>query len=126
MVCLNVDRFSHVNEIFGFSVGDRALRELSLVIKEGVRHTELTSRFAGDEFLVLLPNTTHAELDLIADRIMKAVSLRRFDVTSTVTLSLRTRHSSAVLTDIRDVTRLFDQVGRLFAELHRVSGESLA
>lgn len=126
VVCLNVDRFSHVNEIFGFSVGDRALRELSLVIKEGVRQTELTCRFGGDEFLVLLPNTTNEELDLIADRIMKAVSMRRFDVTSTVTLSLRTRHSSAVLSEIHDVTRLFDQVGRLFADLHRVSGESLA
>lgn len=124
-ICLNVDNLTRVNETFGFSKGDRALRELSLVLKEGVRHTELTGRFAGDEFLVLLPNVTESELATIGERINKAVINHRFDVGTNVTLSLRVRQARGVYMDVQDVTNLLDQVGRLFASLHHVD-ESLA
>lgn len=125
VICLNIDHFARVNETFGFAIGDRALRELSLVLKDSVRQTELTGRFAGDEFLVLLPNVSSSELETIGERISRAVINYRFDVGPNVTLSLRLRQASGMYGDVHDVTNLFDQVGRLFATLHRVD-ESLA
>ncbi len=54
VVLLDMDRFKSLNDEFGHQAGDRALREVARVLREGLRVYDLCARFAGDEFVVVL------------------------------------------------------------------------
>jgi diguanylate cyclase (GGDEF)-like protein len=126
VLCLDVENFSFVNSSFGFHVGDRVLKETSLLIKECLRHTELACRFGGDEFLVLLPDVTTEELDLVGKRIVRAIASHRFECSPTVVLSLRAHLVSHRFENVVEPTDLFDHISAIFAKMHQVSDESLA
>ena len=52
-IMLDIDRFKHINDAFGHSEGDNALRTVSDILKNSRKSGELVFRFAGDEFIVL-------------------------------------------------------------------------
>ena len=54
LVFLDVDRFKSINDTLGHPVGDRVLRCLADLLREGVRSTDLAGRMGGDEFAVAL------------------------------------------------------------------------
>lgn len=71
----DLDRFKPVNDTFGHGVGDLVLAEVARRISEVTRETDTTSRYGGDEFLVLCEEYKDtAELHSIAERIIEAVS----------------------------------------------------
>jgi diguanylate cyclase (GGDEF)-like protein len=70
----DLDNFKAVNDAYGHAVGDRVLREISALIRDGVRLADLVARYGGDEFVLLLPDTTLDEADRIADRVQTVVA----------------------------------------------------
>ncbi|MGZ5001228.1 MAG: putative bifunctional diguanylate cyclase/phosphodiesterase, partial [Methylomonas sp.] len=62
LLLIDLDRFKEVNDTMGHGVGDRLLIETSRRIRACVRETDTVARLAGDEFVVILPNTVGAEL----------------------------------------------------------------
>lgn len=58
-----------INDGFGHKMGDLAIKESANIIKRAVRKEDIISRFGGDEFLVLLPNTSEDTANTIIDRI---------------------------------------------------------
>ncbi|MCL6444538.1 MAG: sensor domain-containing diguanylate cyclase [Alicyclobacillus sp.] len=125
-ICLDINRFGQVNAQFGFETGDKVLKEMSLVIKECLRHGELACRYGGDEFLVLLPNVGQAEIEAVADRIDRAIATHRFHDGPGVVIPVRARCAVRAFARVDDSLDLFDQVGTLFASLNRTVDESLA
>jgi len=73
---IDVDHFKDINDRYGHAVGDEVLHEISRRILEAIRATDLLSRFGGEEFSVLLPNTPLAGARIIAERIRELVSAR--------------------------------------------------
>lgn len=72
---IDLDGFKHVNDSFGHAVGDMLLKELSQRLAQSVRETDTVSRLGGDEFIVLLPNTTREQAETAAQRMMANIAI---------------------------------------------------
>lgn len=70
---VDVDRFKAVNDRFTHSVGDRVLKTVAAIMSAEMRQNDLPARWAGDEFVVLLDNTTEQQAAQICIRIREAV-----------------------------------------------------
>ncbi|MDJ0806366.1 MAG: DUF484 family protein [Gammaproteobacteria bacterium] len=71
MSCLFVDadHFKKINDTYGHKAGDTALRELAVRIRSQLRANDIATRYGGEEFALLLPQTTLDEALLLAERI---------------------------------------------------------
>ncbi len=74
LVFIDVNRFKHINDIFGHSVGDQVLMDISQRLQAIVRSSDTISRFAGDEFTVLLEEVTLQSLPDILEKYSKEMS----------------------------------------------------
>ncbi|MGH7607689.1 MAG: GGDEF domain-containing protein, partial [Gemmatimonadales bacterium] len=70
---LDVDRFSRINEAFGRDAGDAVLLELSRVLREHLRKSDMACRFADDEFVLVLPQSAPAATVERVEQIRRAV-----------------------------------------------------
>lgn len=71
---LDVDYFKKVNDTLGHIQGDQVLRQIAATIKANIRTADIASRFGGEEFLVLLPETSGESTGLVAEKIRRAVA----------------------------------------------------
>ena len=69
IIVMDVDKFKNFNDIYGHLAGDKVLETLAQIIKQGVREDDIPSRFGGEEFTVLLPNTDRLTVWNIAERL---------------------------------------------------------
>ena len=85
----DLDHFKSINDEFGHLVGDRVLVAAAGVLAEQARPYDLPARFGGEEFMVLLPESTLEEAMTIAQRIRTAVAgVAVPEVTRQITMSL--------------------------------------
>jgi diguanylate cyclase (GGDEF)-like protein len=70
---MDVDHFKKINDQHGHASGDKALTTVANVIRSALRNTEIAGRYGGDEFTVLLPETTPANGLLVAKRICQTI-----------------------------------------------------
>lgn len=75
---LDIDNFKKLNDNYGHHVGDAALKHLATVIQESIRPTDIVSRFGGEEFVVLLPNTDIEQAMASMTRLQRALTKRFF------------------------------------------------
>jgi len=85
---LDVDHFKKVNDNFGHQAGDQVLQEMAMVINSQLRHSDVLSRYGGEEFVVLLPASNPEECYEIAERIRRTIERHPFRITENETLSL--------------------------------------
>jgi len=71
---LDIDFFKKINDSFGHPIGDRVLRTLSLFLKQRLRKTDHIGRYGGEEFAIVLPNTTESDAKRIIDEIREKFS----------------------------------------------------
>jgi diguanylate cyclase (GGDEF)-like protein len=71
---LDVDYFKSINDAFGHSRGDQALAEVAARIKAQVRLSDEIFRYGGDEFVILLPQTSKQQAIILAQRILNHVN----------------------------------------------------
>lgn len=71
---IDLDNFKDVNDTYGHAVGDVVLREAAARIVENFREEQLTGRFGGEEFVVLLPYTTPQQALTAVERVRRALS----------------------------------------------------
>ena len=74
VLILDIDFFKSINDSYGHPVGDEVLRDLSDRLQRNVRGVDLASRYGGEEFVVVLPDTDREAAMVVAERIRKAVS----------------------------------------------------
>jgi diguanylate cyclase (GGDEF)-like protein len=69
LVLIDVDHFKLVNDLHGHLVGDKALRAIARTFKIFLRDYDLAGRFGGEEFALLLPQTSATDARQIAERV---------------------------------------------------------
>ncbi|MCB1883264.1 MAG: PAS domain S-box protein [Geminicoccaceae bacterium] len=84
LLMLDVDHFKRVNDAHGHAVGDRVLVLVCERLLAVVRASDLVARLGGEEFAVLLPQTTFLEGQAIAERLRAAVAAIAFETTGGV------------------------------------------
>jgi len=87
VVLLDLDGFKAVNDEYGHTVGDDTLREVAQILMKHSRGINVVSRYGGDEFAVLLVETSKAGARLYADRIREVVSKYPFSHGKVITAS---------------------------------------
>lgn len=73
LVMLDIDHFKHVNDTYGHLVGDEVIRHLSALIREHVRETDISGRYGGEEFTILLSDTSLKNAYIFAERLRREV-----------------------------------------------------
>jgi diguanylate cyclase (GGDEF)-like protein len=78
LVLMDLDHFKEVNDHYGHLEGDRVLREVSRVVRESLRDTDLAGRFGGEEFLLVLTNTDLVGAESFSNRIRERLAHHDF------------------------------------------------
>jgi diguanylate cyclase (GGDEF)-like protein len=73
VLMLDIDHFKSVNDRYGHAVGDAAIRTVSAACLDGKRKSDIIGRLGGEEFAVLLPETSLSRAKTVAERIRKRV-----------------------------------------------------
>jgi diguanylate cyclase (GGDEF)-like protein len=69
VVLLDLNEFKPINDSYGHAAGDLVLQEFAAALNRAIRGGDLAVRMGGDEFLLILPECNHAQLQLVLDRI---------------------------------------------------------
>ena len=80
LIMADLDLLREINNTYGHLAGDAVLKGIADVFRAELRHYDVPARFGGEEFSILLPETSPEEALEIAERIRRAVADRRFDV----------------------------------------------
>jgi diguanylate cyclase (GGDEF)-like protein len=88
VVLLDLDGFKAVNDDLGHAVGDETLRDVAQVLQKHSRGINVVSRYGGDEFAILLVETSKAGARLYADRIRQVIGSFPFSHGKQITASL--------------------------------------
>jgi diguanylate cyclase (GGDEF)-like protein/PAS domain S-box-containing protein len=109
LVLVDVDKFKDVNDAFGHKVGDELLEAVALALSHRMRQTDVLARVGGDEFAVLLPQTSAEQARVVAEGIVAAVrdhvavgSERSIRITASVGVALFGSATPAELMDNAD------------------------
>ena len=70
-VLVDLDRFKEVNDTYGHASGDLALREIAAILRDSARSVDTIARIGGDEFAMLLPQTSTEGARILVSRIKK-------------------------------------------------------
>jgi len=73
LIMCDIDHFKHVNDTFGHIVGDKVLVRVANNIKQQIRSEDLLFRYGGEEFVIMLYDTTISEAEVIAEKIRNKV-----------------------------------------------------
>jgi len=84
----DIDHFKKVNDTYGHDIGDIVLSNLAELISSQIRETDIFARWGGEEFIILLPETTVEKAILIANEIMISLSTYHFPEVGKITLSI--------------------------------------
>jgi two-component system cell cycle response regulator len=109
IIMFDIDRFKLINDEYGHQYGDIVIKKVSEVISSSIRDVDIAGRFGGEEFLVILPQTSTRGAVETADRIRKAVENVKFDAKD-----LKATISAGVVeydgSDIEDMVRKADML----------------
>ena len=76
----DIDFFKKVNDTYGHAVGDCVLKSVAKTIKKELRESDIASRYGGEEFIFLLPQTNIEEATIVAERLRSAVEKKKINI----------------------------------------------
>jgi diguanylate cyclase (GGDEF)-like protein/putative nucleotidyltransferase with HDIG domain len=80
LICMDIDDFKVVNDKYGHSIGDRLLASVAGVVRRELRQMDILTRYAGDEFVAIMPMASSKMAASISERMRNAVEEQLFSV----------------------------------------------
>ena len=114
---LDIDYFKKFNDQYGHQVGDQVLRIVGSNLKENLKGKDFPSRYGGEEFIVLLPNTNLDKANIVAEQLRKNISEKGLKIKKTGQ-SLGTITVSVGVSEIRAGDTAISVVERADAALY--------
>jgi len=87
VILLDMDHFKKINDTHGHVTGDKVLQLLSSILKDHTRKTDTTSRWGGEEFLIICPDTKIEGASRLAETIRTTVESSDFGLSTPITCS---------------------------------------
>lgn len=87
IIMLDVDHFKSINDRFGHQAGDTVLKEISAILKERIRTSDIPGRWGGEEFLIICPETELPGARRLAEDIRHYIEQHAFSVDTSLTIS---------------------------------------
>ncbi len=88
LLACDIDWFKRVNDRYGHAVGDRVLQEVTAALRGGARGSDVVFRYGGEEFMVLLADTSSSGATTAAERLRQAVAHHTSPELPQVTVSI--------------------------------------
>jgi len=73
VLVLDIDHFKNVNDWYGHNTGDQVLQQIAEVIKKNIRKDDIAARWGGEEFIVILPDTSEKLAYCVGERIRREI-----------------------------------------------------
>src|SRR5438552_1340024 len=80
LISMDLDCFREINDNFGHATGDRLLASVAGVIRKELRQMDILTRYAGDEFVAIMPMASSSMASSIAERVRLALETAKFTV----------------------------------------------
>jgi diguanylate cyclase (GGDEF)-like protein len=74
VIMVDVDNLKKINDAHGHRAGDKVIQQISRRIKECIRQIDTAARYGGDEFAIILPNTSLSDATVVAERMVNVVA----------------------------------------------------
>lgn len=78
VIMFDIDQFKRLNDEFGHLVGDDVLRQVSTLFVQNLRKVDIACRFGGEEFAVIVPETTGDHAFSVADKLRRVIAQTAF------------------------------------------------
>ena len=88
MLMIDLDRFKLVNDTYGHLVGDKVLKQTAHILSESVRSSDRIYRWGGEEFVIIVPDTSNEQAKLLAEKICQNFRDAKFDIIGNITVSI--------------------------------------
>jgi diguanylate cyclase (GGDEF)-like protein len=88
LLFMDIDHFKHYNDTYGHLEGDKVLAGIGKIIKSCLRKMDTAYRYGGEEFTVILPETSRGEVMTVAKRIKDAMENKKFSPQSGKSVSI--------------------------------------
>lgn len=88
ILMLDIDDFKKVNDNFGHDVGDKVIKDVATIIQEATRDSDCFSRWGGEEFIIMLPESDLSGRCIFAEKIINLINSYKFDHAERVTVSM--------------------------------------
>jgi len=73
LILMDVDHFKKINDTYGHIIGDEVLSNLSTLVLDIVRDSDIVARYGGEEIAIIAPNTNQAESERLAERLRSKI-----------------------------------------------------
>jgi two-component system, cell cycle response regulator len=102
VIAIDVDFFKPINDTHGHAAGDKVLQELAQRLRDNTRSVDFVCRVGGEEFIVVLPNTSMDVAHGIAERLRRAVASKSFGIGGRQLLPVTVSAGMSILTGSDD------------------------
>lgn len=113
LIFIDIDHFKVVNDTYGHLIGSRLLKEVAEVIKKTLRETDIATRYGGDEFVLILPETTKENAYKVAKRLRENINSTNFISSDGINVKITASYGIATYpvdaTDRLELLKLADQ-----------------
>lgn len=114
LLMTDIDYFKSVNDSYGHDVGDKVLKEFSRRVRQNIRSMDLACRIGGEEFVIVMPDTTLTECYHVAERLRRAIETEKFqiqdsDQTLDITTSIGITSLDPNVTSLEDMLKKADK-----------------
>jgi len=87
IVMLDIDKFKNINDTYGHSIGDRVIIKLAKTLIRIKRESDITCRYGGEEFIMLLPNTSISGANAYSEKIRKKIEDLTVEIDDKITIT---------------------------------------